>query len=109
MEQPEVIAPGTAIRIDLPDVIAGGAAVGNGLVRCAARAAGDSCPSRAVPLLEVKIEVSSRSRPNQTALVLAAGCAVVIVAIRLVVKVAGTRERPSVECAAGAGCGWPSS
>src|ERR1044071_8728798 len=65
VERPEVVAAGAAVGVDLPHVVAGRARVGDGLVGGRALAARDDDPGRAVPLQQVEVEVRARGRADQ--------------------------------------------
>src|SRR5437763_4292523 len=65
----ERVAAGTAVREDLPLVVAGRAAVADVLVRGRALGGADLRPRRAIPLVEVEVEVGARGGSGQNAAV----------------------------------------
>src|SRR5206468_11073938 len=79
----ERVAAGTAVREHLPLVVAGGAAVAYVLAGAGARAGGDVGPRRAVPLLQVEVEVRAGGRSGQNAAVRARDGRLVVRAVRL--------------------------
>src|SRR3954452_25034266 len=97
----ERVAAGTAVREDLPLVVAGRAAVADVLVGEGGRAGGDVGPGRAVPLLQVEVEVGARGS-GQDAAVGAGDRRLVVRAVRLDRRRARAAQRAAVRRAAAA-------
>src|ERR1044072_6027997 len=101
MSDAERVAARTAVRQDLPFVVASRAAVADALVRARAGPRGDARPRGAVPFVEVEVEVGA-GRSGQDAAVRARDGRLVVRAVRLDRRSARAAERTAVGRAAAA-------
>src|SRR5689334_2675680 len=93
--QPQRVRPATAVVGDFPIVVARGPRIGDLLGRRSSGGSGDERPTKAVPLVQVEIEVGTR-RTAQPGVVRARDSAVVIGAVRLILVGAGSGKAPGV-------------